>query len=614
MILYIVFILLLAVISFFIYWYFKFKYILPMETKLSYMEKLYSDFHEFLFSSMSFSSKFYNENIINLINMFFIKLNSVFPKISVYIFERRENIWGYVGGVNSEKSIDIDFKKLSRIFESNNKLSYIEDMNLSENEYKRFAFIPLITEDKDIAVLVFFEDDEIKDVIMFYLKFIMSFLNFIKKYYEIIDNLKSENKRLKLEIDSIVKELEHQGERLIKKNRETSAVYKGIEHITASVENPVYAMLEILINSIENCKLAIFYHYDINKNVLYPHSFISEKQIDPDKYSIYLHKQRSVIADSFLNKEFIEIKDYYEGENILEDNRILNGIISPIYNRDERFGVLVVGKTSGEFTKDEIKLIELISRELSIMVNMYELYSKLSKDAVELANLNKIKDEFLSSVSHEFKTPLTTVKGFISVLLSGEVGPLNQQQMSFLSMVDNAANRLINMVNSLLDISKLNSVSSFETERADLKELVDNAVNMLKFKAYSKNIKIDFKKDDREYPVMVEKQWITQVINNLIDNAIKYSPSGSTVKVEIYDKENVIVFSVSDEGPGIDEADREFVFEKFYRGKNVESNVEGSGLGLTISKNIIEKHNGKIWFESTKGKGSKFYFALEKAK
>ena len=113
---------------------------------------------------------------------------------------------------------------------------------------------------------------------------------------------------------------------------------------------------------------------------------------------------------------------------------------------------------------------------------------------------------------------------------------------------------------------------------------------------------------------MGDRHWLVQAITNLIDNAIKYSKSGTEIKISLYDKGSFTVFEVSDNGLGIDEEDKKHIFEKFYRSRETMLDVEGNGLGLSITKTIIEKHNGKIWFESEKGKGSKFYFALLKAK
>lgn len=245
---------------------------------------------------------------------------------------------------------------------------------------------------------------------------------------------------------------------------------------------------------------------------------------------------------------------------------------------------------------------------------MMTLYENLSRTADELAQLNKLKDEFLATVSHELKTPLTTIKGFVSVILSGEVGPLNEQQTNFLTVTDQSVNRLTHLISDLLDLSRLNGKVEMEFQKVNLAELVRSSVSSVLLKAREKRVALSNETPRNLPQVRADTRWIGQVMDNLLGNAIKYAGAGANVKITGTDKGEAVVISVEDNGPGIPLEEQKMVFDKFYRGKASASQVPGTGLGLAISKSVVEKHGGKIWLESKPGKGVKFSFALPVAK
>jgi len=266
------------------------------------------------------------------------------------------------------------------------------------------------------------------------------------------------------------------------------------------------------------------------------------------------------------------------------------------------------------FTSEHLEFLDVIADELAVIISMINLYERLSKTADELLQMNKIKDEFLATVSHELKTPLTTIKGFVSVMLSGEVGSLTDQQIAFLNIVDQSADRLSSLISNLLDVSKLNSQVEMELSPCNLSEIIRNSISNLYLKAKEKGIIINFNSDKNIPYILGDLHWLTHVSENIISNAIKYSPHNSTVSVNITDRGDVVMVSVEDNGPGIAEDEQKLIFEKFYRCRDVRSTYQGTGLGLAISKSVIEKLGGKIWVESKINKGSKFYFALPKMK
>jgi signal transduction histidine kinase len=600
----------LLVIAFFIYWYIRFKKILPLQQRIENQLDASRRLKTFVSSVLS-SNLFDMNNYINLLNMIFVKLNSTFPETSAYIFENDAKNWSYIRGINNLKE-NLIFSKINEALNNfKEEIKLEKNTELVPKKNKNAIFISVGISDRRI-VSVIISNNSITDELMNCAEFILMVKNFLSNIYKGTEQIKNENKKLKNEIDAVVREFENQGSRLIKKSREAKLVYEGITSFTSNIDNPIKYLMELVYKYL-NPLFVVYFSYDDKVNSLTPYSFFPEsiKSVKP----VDINDHNSVIVKSFTNKNILYIYDDKETDDILKENDIKTAIISPIYTATSRFGVLLIAIQEGKnIISDDIKLVEMISEELAIMVNLFELYNKLSSDTVNLANLNRIKDDFLATVNHEIKTPLTTIKGFVSVMLNGEAGNLNEQQMMFLKMVDDATDRLINIVTNLLDISKLNSISDFELESCDITELIDNSISSLKSKAYAKKIKIKFDRNTENSFIMGDRHWLVQAITNLIDNAIKYSKEETEINIRLYDRGSFTVFEVSDNGIGIDEEDKKHIFEKFYRSRETMLDVEGNGLGLSITKTIIEKHNGKIWFESEKGKGSKFYFALLKAK
>ncbi|MEF3280950.1 MAG: HAMP domain-containing histidine kinase [Elusimicrobiota bacterium] len=604
----------IVVLVFIVYWFIKFYQVIPLYSRIEYLDKFYVKFDEFVSSTLSVSANLSRQDHINLINMIFIKLTSIFSDISVYLFEEKDGQWTYIGGVNNEGD-EIDFSEIEKNISSiKDDIIVVEKGTLFEGKHKKFILMPLFTSTRKIISAINIGDED-KNCILHYLKFMLSFFRFLNNYYESLYRISDENKKLKIEIDSVIKELENQGSRLIKKSKESKIFYEGITSFSSDdMGKTIKHLVELIYNTITPT-FVIYYSYNEMEKKLSPNSY-APGNLNIANYSIDLGDYDSLIVKSFLNKNTLYVYDEKNiSDKIFLDNKIKTAVILPIYSPKNKFGVLVAGfSEKKEISLDDIRLMEIISKELAVMVNLFELYRNISIDAANLANLNKIKDEFISTINHEIKTPLTTIKGFVSILLNGEAGELNEQQNAFLNMVGQATDRLIGIVTNLLDISRLNSEQDIELEKNDLIEIVDNSLKSLQFKSYLKKIKINFNHNSDKVYVMVDKRWILQAVMNLVDNAIKYSPGGSEVNVNIHDRGSVVVFSVSDSGYGISEEDKKYIFEKFYRSKDIMLNTDGTGLGLSIAKSIIEKHNGRIWFESEKGKGSTFYFALAKAK
>ena len=287
-------------------------------------------------------------------------------------------------------------------------------------------------------------------------------------------------------------------------------------------------------------------------------------------------------------------------------------MVVPLRLENRRIGVMRVGSFKKDLFKPEhVSFVQVIAEEAAVLIESAVLSKQLHETNLELKHLHSMKDDFVSTVSHEFKTPLTSIQGFLTVLLDGETGVLSAEQVRFLKIVKNAADRLHLLVTDLLDLSKLEGGLTIALNRLDLAEAAKNCIEGQRFSAEARGVMITLDTPDDLPPVRGNEQWIGQVFDNLVSNAIKFTPQGGSVSVGIENKGEGLLVRVADTGIGIPEMEQERVFEKFFRASNREKNsAPGTGLGLAICHQIIDRHGGRIWFESEPGKGSRFFFMV----
>jgi len=227
--------------------------------------------------------------------------------------------------------------------------------------------------------------------------------------------------------------------------------------------------------------------------------------------------------------------------------------------------------------------------------------------------VEKMKTEFVSLSAHQLRTPLSAIKWTLRMLLDGDLGEITAEQKGFIEKTYISNERMISLINDLLDITRIEEGRYlYKPTLAGLEDITQFVLNSYKEEFEKKKIKCIFQKPTERLPaVKVDVEKIRLVIQNLIDNAIKYTPADGEVTISLECGKKEIEFSIKDTGVGIPEDQKERLFTKFFRGANaIRMETEGSGLGLFISKNIIEAHGGKIWFESEEGKGTTFHFTL----
>ncbi len=287
-------------------------------------------------------------------------------------------------------------------------------------------------------------------------------------------------------------------------------------------------------------------------------------------------------------------------------------MVVPLKTKSHSLGVLRVGSVRPRyFTADDLSFARLIADEVAILVETAMLNRKLSWATEQLEALNRIKDEFVSTASHEFRTPLTTLGGFLTMLMEGEAGPLAEKQMKFLKMAMKSVKRLEAIVLELLDLTRLEGGVAMEMRALRIGEIIHTSVESHVPQAMNAQKSISVEIPESLPLVMADPKWISLVVDNLLSNALKFTRPGGRVLISARDKGEFVVVSIQDNGIGIPPSEHNRIFEKFFRASNhSEVKAPGTGLGLALCREVVSKHGGRIWFDSHPGKGTTFHFLL----
>jgi signal transduction histidine kinase len=299
-------------------------------------------------------------------------------------------------------------------------------------------------------------------------------------------------------------------------------------------------------------------------------------------------------------------------------------------------GYMVVGgrRSGSSFTAQDIQLLEIIAGEVAIAAQnalRYEEISKfaetlqtkinnatreLQKSNEKLKALDSAKDEFISMASHQLRTPLTSVKGYISMILEGDAGEINDLQKKFLNQAFISSQRMVYLISDLLNVSRLKTGKFvIENRETYLPDTVEDELRQLDETIKARGLSIDYKKPKKFPTVMLDEDKVRQVIMNFADNAIYYTPSGGKIYIELKATDEVVKYTVKDTGIGVPKHEQHHLFTKFYRAGNArKARPDGTGLGLFMAKKVITAQGGSIIFSSEQGKGSTFGFSLPRKK
>jgi signal transduction histidine kinase len=299
-------------------------------------------------------------------------------------------------------------------------------------------------------------------------------------------------------------------------------------------------------------------------------------------------------------------------------------------------GYIVFGdKRSGDVYSDQDKrLLRLVANELAITIqnalrfeeiqnfnltlqaSVNEATRKLRHTNDKLKALDEAKDDFVSMASHQLRTPLTSVKGYISMVLEGDAGKINATQRKLLEQSFISSQRMVFLIADLLNVSRLKTGKFvIETSPVNLNDVVEQEIGQLTEVAAGRQLTLTYTKPDHVATLMLDETKTRQVIMNFVDNAIYYTPAGGKIVVSLTETASAVEFRVKDNGIGVPRSERPHLFTKFYRAANARTaRPDGTGLGLFMAKKVIVAQGGAIIFETEEGKGSTFGFVFPKSK
>lgn len=327
----------------------------------------------------------------------------------------------------------------------------------------------------------------------------------------------------------------------------------------------------------------------------------------PDGILVF-DESKNLILINFQAQLFLNItgSDIF-GKNILELSRF------PLFKPIVSFLGGGIIETKGE--KIALKpdlILQIVSN--SLMVEGKKIGTVvILRDITKEETLERVKSDFITVAAHKLRTPTSAIKWISQGLIDGDKGEMQKEQKEEIEKISVANERVIDLVNNLLNSAELEGGRHLSKPALfDMEEIILSVVNELREFAKKKNIAIRMEKTEDQLPkIMVDKEKIKIAIFDLLDNAIRYNNNGGKVNVYLTKKDDDIIAAIKDTGIGISKKEQEQMFLKFFRGeKALKIDTEGKGLGLFIAKNIIEESGGSIWFESSEGAGSTFFFSL----
>lgn len=270
-------------------------------------------------------------------------------------------------------------------------------------------------------------------------------------------------------------------------------------------------------------------------------------------------------------------------------------------------GNLTNKRKNGEQYEAEIQVSPILNDTGEVV-----FFVGVERDVTKYREIDRAKSEFVSIASHQLRTPLTAIKWHVEMLLAGDAGPINKDQEELVAEIFRSNEGMIELVNALLNVSRVDmGTFAIDPVNMDVTELTDSVISELAPAIKRKKVSLQKKYSPKVPLLRADPVLLRMVIQNLISNAVQYSKENGKVSVKINLRKKDVLFSVIDNGYGITMKQQDKIFGKLFRADNaIAHDTEGSGLGLYVSKAIVEQAGGKIWFKSTEGKGTAFYFTI----
>jgi signal transduction histidine kinase len=284
----------------------------------------------------------------------------------------------------------------------------------------------------------------------------------------------------------------------------------------------------------------------------------------------------------------------------------------PMGGGDVVRGIVVVRRRAGEFDQRIVSLMTALANQSKVAIANAGLFREIEEKSRLLEVANRHKSEFLANMSHELRTPLNAIIGFSEVLLQRMFGELNAKQEEYLQDVLSSGRHLLSLINDILDLSKVEAGRmDLELARFDLPQAIQDTLVLVRERAARHGIDLQVDVDGRLGPFVADERKLKQVLLNLLSNAVKFTPEGGRIDVRAVPIAGAVEISVADTGIGIAPEHQELIFEEFRQvGGDYAHKREGTGLGLTLARKLVELHGGRIWVKSQPGLGSTFTFSI----
>jgi len=353
---------------------------------------------------------------------------------------------------------------------------------------------------------------------------------------------------------------------------------------------------------------------------------------DVDSFAkvIKLNKREVIITSQLIDQSDDELKAMLKANDIAAVAKLTNNQSRP----KETLGYMLIGtrKSGKDFDFEDRQVFETIARALVIAIQnslhfeeiqqfnvtlqgrVDEATRKLKSTNEKLKKMDETKDEFISMASHQLRTPLTSVKGYVSMVLDGDVGPINHQQRELLNQSFQSSQRMANLISDLLNLSRINT-GKFVIEESPvyLPAIIETELQQLREMAQAKKIELKLTMPPTFPTLMLDDGKMHQAIMNLVDNALYYTPEGGKVDVQLIETPGTIEFRVVDNGIGVPREAQKHLFGKMFRAENARrARPDGTGLGLFMVKKVVAEQQGAIIFETEENKGSTFGFRFNK--
>ncbi len=287
-------------------------------------------------------------------------------------------------------------------------------------------------------------------------------------------------------------------------------------------------------------------------------------------------------------------------------------MVAPMLRQDRLIGALVIRrKSAGTFSDENVSLLETFASQSALVIYNADLFQQLEVTSQQLKMVSQYRSAFLASMSHELRTPLNAIIGFSEVLLERLFGDINQRQEEYLRDIWSSGTHLLEIINDAIDLSRLEA-GRMELDAATfaVRTSLDSALAEVRDKAAAQGLELTLTVTDEVGEIYADEMRFRQVLLNLLTNAVKFTPSGGHVAVDAHVDGAELVVTVSDDGPGIPEEDQQYLLASFQQSGRGGEERQGTGLGLAVSRRIIELFGGRMWLESVEGEGSTFGFSV----